>query len=93
MYLRRSLLNGNQFYLADVLNGVALVPGHDLRKLQKSLLTKADTIVLDLEDGVPLEKKRAARLNIAQFLSESATSAPGQEIAIRLNGLNTGIHA
>lgn len=69
-----------------------LVPGHDSRKLQKSLLTKADTIVLDLEDGVPLEKKPAARQNIAQFLSEYVTSASRQEIAIRINGLGTGTH-
>jgi hypothetical protein len=37
------------------------VPGSDERKLYKATQLKADSIVLDLEDGVPFHKKAEAR--------------------------------
>jgi citrate lyase subunit beta-like protein len=37
------------------------VPGSDERKMNKASTLKVDTIVLDLEDGVTLNKKISAR--------------------------------
>jgi citrate lyase subunit beta-like protein len=44
------------------------VPGSDDRKLQSALKLKADTIVFDLEDGVPLERKAEARQKVLNAL-------------------------
>ena len=41
--------------------GILLVPGSDVRKLGKIPSLGADSVVLDLEDGVPAAKKDEAR--------------------------------
>jgi len=45
------------------------VPGDSLRKIEKSLSLEVDTVILDLEDGVALNRKESARQTVAQALA------------------------
>ncbi|EPT05192.1 hypothetical protein FOMPIDRAFT_1155851 [Fomitopsis schrenkii] len=69
------------------------VPAASERMLQKSLVTKSDVIIYDLEDSVPPTKtdKEGARERLAQFLqTASKTELPHPDrIAVRLNSTNT----
>ena len=65
-----------------------MVSGHQIKHLNKIDELKADIIMLNLEDGVPKEKKEIARYLIAIFLSNYKN--PNKEIVIRVNPLNEG---
>jgi citrate lyase beta subunit len=45
------------------------VPGDSLRKIQKAATLAVDSVILDLEDGVALNQKEAARTTVAQVLT------------------------
>jgi citrate lyase subunit beta / citryl-CoA lyase len=68
-----------------------LVPASNPRFLEKALLSHADTIVLDLEDGVAPEQKDIARQNIKTLLARLASNGydPSEnryiEICLRIN--------
>jgi len=47
---------------------VLFMPGDSMRKIQKATQLDADSIVMDLEDGVALNNKAAARETIAEAL-------------------------
>lgn len=64
------------------------VPGHDARKIDKALQLKVDTIVLDLEDGVPVDKKEEARDLVKQTLEKRDFGTA--EVCVRINDLSTG---
>jgi citrate lyase subunit beta-like protein len=66
------------------------VPGSDQRKIDKALSLKADTIVLDLEDGVPWDKKDQARTLVTETLQNLPSSNMETEICVRINSLPTG---
>lgn len=69
------------------------MPGHDLKKIQKALLLPADTVVLDLEDGVPHGAKGLARSVVSAFL-QTFTRARGPaaaELSLRVNSLQSGV--
>jgi citrate lyase subunit beta-like protein len=57
--------------------------------LQKSLQTKSDVIIYDLEDSVAPADKRVARDRLANFLSTTAGLPEPERIAVRLNSVNT----
>jgi citrate lyase subunit beta/citryl-CoA lyase len=65
------------------------VPGHDTRKVARALAAAPDVVCLDLEDGVSLRDKPAARANIAATLArlraDPSTRAAKSEIAVRVN--------
>ncbi|MGA0796493.1 MAG: HpcH/HpaI aldolase/citrate lyase family protein [Quisquiliibacterium sp.] len=63
------------------------VPGADERMLAKSLATRADGLVLDLEDAVTPERKDAARHTVADWLGSVDFS--GKERVVRVNPLET----
>lgn len=66
------------------------VPGNDMRKLEKAIGLSVDTIVLDLEDGVPLNKKDIARENIIQLVrNHGEMISKNKELVIRMNHINT----
>ena len=65
-----------------------MVSGHQIKHLNKLDELKADIIILNLEDGVPKEKKEIAKYLIAIFLSNYKN--PKQELVIRVNPLNEG---
>ncbi|ACM93289.1 HpcH/HpaI aldolase [Nautilia profundicola AmH] len=65
-----------------------MVSGHQVKHLNKIDELPADVIMLNLEDGVPKEKKEIARVMIAVFLSNIKNL--NKEIVIRVNPLNEG---
>jgi citrate lyase subunit beta/citryl-CoA lyase len=65
-----------------------MVSGHQVKHLNKIDELKADVIMLNLEDGVPKEKKEIAKVMIAIFLSR--IEKIDKEIVIRVNPLNEG---
>jgi len=65
---------------------VLMVSGHNVKHLNKIDELKADVIMLNLEDGVPKEKKEIAKIMIAVFLSN--IKSIDKEIVIRVNALN-----
>lgn len=66
------------------------VPGSDARKLQKISSLSADSIVLDLEDGVPLTKKNEARMLVTEAL-QTLQFPQGSERVVRINSVGSGI--
>ncbi|MEO1927606.1 MAG: aldolase/citrate lyase family protein [Nautiliaceae bacterium] len=67
---------------------VLMVSGHQVKHLNKIDELKADVIMLNLEDGVPKEKKEIARVMIGVFLSR--IEKIDKEIVIRVNALDEG---
>ena len=65
-----------------------MVSGHQVKHLNKIDEIPADIIILNLEDGVPKEKKEIAKYMIAVFLSNYQN--PDKELVIRINPLNEG---
>ena len=65
------------------------MPGADQRKLSKSITSNADTVILDIEDGVALNRKQAARDLISNHLSQ-AKYEKSNEIAVRMNSIGSG---
>jgi citrate lyase subunit beta-like protein len=75
------------------------VPGSKQKMLQKSKTLIVDSIVYDLEDGVPYHEKELARQYICDTLHEMSQEHPNDhntskkqlssEICIRINGLDT----
>lgn len=62
------------------------VPGDSLRKVTKASTLPADTLILDLEDGVALSQKEAARLTVRQALREIDFGT--RERLVRINNVN-----
>ena len=65
------------------------VPSSDQRKLDKIPQLMADSVVLDLEDGVPVSKKQEARKVALQYLSHGRFP-DGCERAVRINSVASG---
>jgi citrate lyase beta subunit len=61
-------------------------PGHSEKLLGKVFDARADAVMLDLEDAVPLQHKTAARTNVADALAFHPTwvriNAAGTELAV-----------
>ena len=66
---------------------VHFVPGGNDRFFEKGLASGADTLVLDLEDSVPPERKAAARTAVVDWLT--AASDARHELMVRVNALDT----
>ena len=63
------------------------VPGDSERMLQKCTTVASDVLILNLEDGVALSRKRAARRNVAGAIQSSAYG--DREIVVRVNPLSS----
>lgn len=63
-------------------------PGNDERKISKAAISGADTIILDLEDGVAFNKKDEARQGILQALT--SVDFGRSERMVRINPLYSG---
>jgi len=63
-----------------------MVSGHQVKHLNKIDEIPAEIIILNLEDGVPKEKKEIAKYMIALFLSHYQN--PNKELIIRINPLD-----
>src|SRR5258708_27257397 len=64
------------------------IPGDDLHKIEKGASLGVDSLILDIEDGVALSQKTAARQTIVQAL---ATLDFGRsERLVRINAVDSG---
>lgn len=73
------------------MRSMLFVPGDDIRKLEKSLLSKADALILDLEDSVALTQKTKARTMVLDFLRRHVPVRPRPLLYVRINPLDTGM--
>jgi citrate lyase beta subunit len=73
-----------------VRRSVLFCPASRPERFAKALASGADAVCLDLEDGVGLEAKDAAREAVAGFLAGWGGGAPGEpELVVRLNEPST----
>jgi citrate lyase subunit beta/citryl-CoA lyase len=70
---------------------VHFVPGGNERYLTSALASAADTLVLDLEDSVPPDRKLAARAAVIEWLrsADVVERARDKELMVRINALET----
>lgn len=59
--------------------------------LAKAPRLVADALILDLEDGVPLAEKEAARGLLGEWLREGTPQAGGPTLFVRVNAIATGM--
>lgn len=64
------------------------IPGDSDRKLSKADGSNADAIILDLEDSVAPERKRAAREMVRSFLGERPRAQRRTQLWVRINPLD-----
>jgi citrate lyase beta subunit len=65
------------------------MPGDDLKKIQKGISLGVDSIVMDLEDGVALNRKAEARATIAAALRDLHFGR--SERVVRINPIGSGL--
>jgi len=65
------------------------MPGDDRRKIEKSTTLGVDSVCMDMEDGVAMNKKAEARAVIAQAMKELDFGA--SERCIRINSIGSGM--
>ena len=56
------------------MRSLLFVPADSPRKLEKSLESGADAIIIDLEDAIAKDRKEAARANAAEFIKRLSPS-------------------
>jgi len=66
------------------------VPANSWRLMLSSLRSKADIVVLDMEDAVPIGEKETARWLVREFLKEERGKFGG-EVFVRVNSPTTGL--
>jgi len=78
------------------MRSLLFVPGDSARKLEKSLTSGADIVIIDLEDSVAPDGKGAARKLTRNFLADRQNSDPqssssGPDYWVRVNPLDSGL--
>jgi len=68
-----------------MIHSILSVPAHDLEKLNSANQYPADALMIDLEDGVPINNKKIALTHALDFL-KSKQQCP---IFLRINAINT----
>ncbi|MGC4027121.1 MAG: CoA ester lyase [Mesorhizobium sp.] len=72
------------------MRSLLFVPGDSEKKLAKGFASKADVLIVDLEDSVSLANKNTARAIAAAFIA-SERHATRAQIFVRVNDLSTGM--
>ena len=67
------------------------VPADSPRKLEKSLTSGADALIIDLEDAIASGEKESARANAAAFIKSLPPSSAHPPVFVRVNGLESGL--
>ena len=65
------------------------MPGDDMRKIRKASTLGVDSICMDMEDGVAINRKVEARHSIAEALK--SLSFGGSEKLVRINPIGSGL--
>ena len=76
-------------FKARPLRSMLFVPGNKEDWMRKAPKYEADALIFDLEDSVPPEGKRDARILVRRMLEE--VGATGQILTVRVNSLETGL--
>ncbi len=76
---------------ARLMRSFLFVPGDSERKLEKSLGSGADALVLDLEDSVAADAKVGARTTVVEFLKHAKAQEKRPKLYVRVNALATGL--
>jgi citrate lyase subunit beta/citryl-CoA lyase len=74
--------------LEQPLRTLLFVPGNKQEMLEKARTVHADAVILDLEDGVPVGEKAAARATVRRALEEGDYYP---QVILRVNGFATGL--
>lgn len=72
------------------MRSLLFVPGDSERKLEKGFASKADAVIVDLEDSVAASNKARARSVATDFIS-AHRAATAAAIYVRVNDLSTGM--
>jgi citrate lyase subunit beta/citryl-CoA lyase len=75
-----------------ILRSLLFVPANSWRMITRSLSGKADAIVLDLEDSVPIGEKETARWFVKDFLEDIEGNPKGSSIFVRVNSVGSGLY-
>jgi citrate lyase beta subunit len=78
---------GRGLIMGNFRRSVLYVPGDSEKMMQRAAGINADVLLLNLEDGVALAKKEAARDNISRALK--SIDFGGRERVVRVNSLNS----
>ena len=70
---------------------ILYVPGNETHKIEKAVTLGADSVCLDLEDGVAFNRKAEARLRVANAV-RSLDFGASEKLA-RINAVGTGLEA
>ncbi len=73
------------------MRSLLFVPADSARKLEKSLTSGADAVIVDLEDAIAQDQKESARASAATFLKEAARAETRPRLFVRVNGLASGL--
>ncbi len=73
------------------MRSLLFAPADSPRKLEKSLATGADAVLIDLEDSVALNAKDTARRRAADFLREARRQSHAPVLIVRVNALDSGL--
>jgi citrate lyase subunit beta/citryl-CoA lyase len=65
------------------------VPGNKPDWVEKAVASGVDSLIIDLEDSVPVAEKKSARLLVKEALI--ALNDQGQDCSVRVNGFATGM--
>jgi len=65
------------------------VPGNNMRMIHKSSSLDTDSIILDLEDAVPVAEKETARIFVRD--SVELVKRGGADVYVRVNALSSGL--
>ncbi|MBX3081288.1 MAG: CoA ester lyase [Anaerolineae bacterium] len=74
-----------------VRRAMLFTPGDDMKKLAKAAASGADSVILDLEDGVAVNRKQEARATIVEALK--TLDFGRSERLIRINAVGSGLEA
>jgi citrate lyase subunit beta/citryl-CoA lyase len=72
------------------MRSLLFVPADSDRKLEKSLESGADAVILDLEDSISAAARPAARERARAFISHARGLASPPRLVLRVNGLDSG---
>ncbi|MGB7258257.1 MAG: CoA ester lyase [Pseudolabrys sp.] len=73
------------------MRSLLFVPADSARKLDKSMGSGADGLIVDLEDSIAPERKAEARQSALAFLQATAPKKERPRLLVRINGLDTGL--
>lgn len=73
------------------MRSMLFVPGDSARKQEKCLQSRADALILDLEDSVALPAKAKAREMTLAFLQNQVPQASRPLLYVRVNALDSGL--